>query len=264
MSKHFSEKQILSALRSQSSQAQPDPTFRDRLANQLSQQLTQVSPAPSSFPWQRLLPLSVWLTVLVLFFAGSYSVYQKKFQPTVSTTDRQFSNNEQAFPAPDTAGGSLQSELARLPEITVEAEVTRVITDPNTACRNTCPSYEYPKDKVILKISKIVKTEEQGAPTLTIGQEVEVALDYSARPSKIAYSTPQPQPTNNDPEGTVSFMADSAKPAKEENGQFTYTVTTTEASPDKVLPGLSAGQRIQTSLTFLGDSYTAGLYSLLP
>lgn len=140
------------------------------------------------------------------------------------------------------------NKMAKLPDYTINATVISLFPDLNDECLEKCPGYEFPKDRAILRIDKIISIsnpDQVGGEGFVESSEIEVGFLYSSRPAKIIYL--QSLSAGNTPpqETSVSSTPSFARPIPIENGYLIYTIETSKpAQLEIVLPGLQQGSKI--------------------
>lgn len=140
--------------------------------------------------------------------------------------------------------------LVQTPALDIEAEILSLsIDEDENNCLNTCPGSEFPKDKGVIKITKILSDNDpQNTLNIEISDEIEVGFKYSARPAKLIrnQALPSNTETEENPETPVSSQTYLANPIPFEDGYFIYKLSIPR-DKEKTLPGLQEGNKIKVT-----------------
>lgn len=143
------------------------------------------------------------------------------------------------------------SKKAMMPVYEVEATVISFSPDLNLGCEEKCPGYEYPIDRGIIRVDKIISVhnpDNVGGSGYNEGDLIDVRFLYSARPARILYF-PASTSTNQDPlppEIPVSSNTSFSEPIPKSGGYFFYSIETSAVNQQDeiVLSGVQEGSKI--------------------
>jgi len=153
------------------------------------------------------------------------------------------------------------SKKAMMPIYEVEATVISLSPDLNRECEEKCPGYEYPIDRGIIRVDKIISIynpDNVGGNGYNEGDLIDVRFLYSARPARIIYF-PSSASTNQEslpPEMPVSSNASFAEPIPKSGGYFIFSIEISAVNQQKetVLPGLQKDSKINVAVSLENSS----------
>ncbi len=151
--------------------------------------------------------------------------------------------------------------------ITMEATVlTLAKTDSCLKNEEVCSTDTVPRDYAKIRINKIVnynQNSEVKYNSLEEGQEVDVRFIYSARPAKLRCMSlpPEQQGSSSEeqsnekrvPQKLTDSEIEKLNSVPKENGFYIYTYYTAQCPEEKVLVGVSEGNKIRFTLEYSGD-----------
>lgn len=160
---------------------------------------------------------------------------------------------------------------ARSPLYEAELTVISLSLDGNEACKEKCPGYEYPLDRGILRIEKILSVQNPdsvGMEGYQEGDEISVGFYYSARPARVEYlpSLPSTEPLDGSSEDLLSAIPYYVEPIPIKDGHFIYRIETSavEEASEQLLLGLQEGSRIRARLTYETETEgTVAVYGMI-
>lgn len=142
--------------------------------------------------------------------------------------------------------------LVQTPTLDIEAEILSLSIDKDeNNCLNICPGSEFPKDKGVIKITKILSDNDpQDTLNIKVNDEIEVEFKYSARPTKLIRNPSLPKQSSTEtaenPETPVSSQTYLANPIPFEDGYFIYRLSISQ-DKEKTLPGMQEGDIIKVA-----------------
>lgn len=171
--------------------------------------------------------------------------------------------------------GKLEPQMALAPYVDVEATVTSLFLDN---LYSDCKAPEVcPRDRLTLRIDKINRTGDLGnVVNLSVGDEVEFNLKYSARPAKLRKDLlpscrageilKSGSCVSEGCEGSecpVSSPQYDEKPAELEGNYIIYHLhQRTDAITEKILPGLEENSKIKIRIWGV-PNFGIGKYELI-
>ncbi len=153
------------------------------------------------------------------------------------------------------------SKKAMMPIYEVEATVISLSPDLNRECEEKCPGYEYPIDRGVIRVDKIISVynpDNVEGNGYNEGDLIDVSFLYSARPARIIY-LPSSASTNQEslpPEIPVSSNASFAEPIPKSGEYFIFSIETSAVNQQKetVLPGLQKDSKINVKVSLESPS----------